>query len=533
MTDWVGYRDKGHLPVKVSEKAPGCAVRRQLINQPESADGWADGIRGLTDNRTIFRWFCRLATLTTQPDGDVLRKAIGATRAIGGKELSRFANSGGLSDRLIVPFVAVSMMVNARLDIPKITATPYRFADMHDNFEKAISLLSEETIPSSAREAFEIMVGKQYIRTILSDAGYLAEAAQIGQNVSAYTRWMRKTVYGAEVRGVTDQWTFAIGHMVVLAYLIKGQDLQVFDFNSVKVWRGRIANRFLWDQMQGLSRNLEIVEPGSVFADNHSSQNLEWVDGRFVDYFEACGVVADRAGNVAGAILDRPVPSHPALVAFYDRSGIAPDDRIVTVHCREAGYRVNERHDLRNANVVEYLPALNELVEQGYRVIRLGDRTMTPLPATDGVIDYATSALKSPELDVLLPATAAFHIGSSSGLSLVPLLYGTPCLFLNWYPFDLLPWGRGNWTVLKPIEALADRQPVIDRVSYAALGRMRERRLLNSFGYDARDLNASEISQAVAGFARTLDTAILDPDRSADNIGRIVVADRAGLRDLV
>jgi putative glycosyltransferase (TIGR04372 family) len=520
------------LPVTISDSVLCSAVRRQLIDEPASEDGWADGIRALTDNRTIFRWFCRLATLTTQPDGDALRKAIGATRAIGGKELSRLANSGGLSDRLIVPFVAVSMMVNARLDIPKITATPYRFADMQGHFEKAISLLSEETIPSTAREAFEIMVGKQYIRAILSDAGYLAEAAQIGQNVSAYTRWMRKTVYGAEVRGVTDQWTFAIGHMVVLAYLIKGQDLQVFDFNSVKVWRGRIANRFLWDQMLGLSRNLEVVEPGSVFADNHSSQNLEWADGRFVDYFEACGVVADRAGNARGAILDRPSSLHPALVQFFDVTGITPDDRIVTVHCREAGYRVNERHDLRNANVVEYLPALKELVEQGYRVIRLGDRTMTPLPVTDGIVDYAISALKSPELDVLLPAMAAFHIGSSSGLSLVPLLYGTPCLFLNWYPFDLLPWGRGNWTVLKPIEALADRQPVIDRASYAALGRMRERRLLNSFGYDARDLSGSEISEAVIGFARTLDPAIPEPDPSEDNISRIVVTDRGGLRDL-
>lgn len=510
------------------------AVRRRLIVDPADADVWADRIRALTDSRAVFRAFRRLATLTLAPDGDVLRKAIEATRAVDGLTLSRFANSGVFEDRLIVPFTAVALMVNARLDLAKIAATPYRFADMRDPFEKAVSLLSGKTIPSTAREMFEIMVGKQYIRSLLLDAGFLAQAKEMGRNASEYAHWMRKTLYGAEVRGVTDQWTFAIGHMVVLAYLIRGQDAGVFDFSSLKVWQGNIANDYLWTQMQGLSRNLEVVPRGSVFADNHFSRNLEWVDGEFIDYFEACGIVADRAGDARGAILERPPRSQPALAEYFGRVGIAADDRIVTLHCREAGYRVNDRQDLRNARIDDYLPAMMDLVERGYRVVRLGDSSMTALPDVQGVVDYAVSALKSPELDVLLPAVADFHVGSSSGLSLVPLLYGTPCLFLNWYPFDLLPWGRRNWTVLKPIASLDDGRRVVERQVYATLGLMRERRLLATFGHEARDLGAEEVRRVVRGFAEAIEGVSDEPAKTGRNLSRVLVFDDNGaFRDLV
>lgn len=214
--------------------------------------------------------------------------------------------------------------------------------------------------------------------------------------------------------------------------------------------------------------------------------------------------------------------------AFFEASGLDPSDRLVTLHCRDSGFRRDAYHDLRNTDITTCLPAIASLARSGYRVIRLGDGSMPPMPAIDGVFDYALSELKSEELDILLPAVSEFHIGSSSGLSLVPLLFGTPCLFLNWHPFELLPWGRRNWTVLKPIKALSDHRRVLDRDSYAPLGRIRDRPLLNSLGYDIVDLDADEIGRAVTGFVAALQSGPIEPTKAGPNIGRLLVADDRG-----
>jgi putative glycosyltransferase (TIGR04372 family) len=260
---------------------------------------------------------------------------------------------------------------------------------------------------------------------------------------------------------------------------------------------------------------------------------MEWVDGQFIDYFETCGIVADRAGDARGAILDKPAPSDPTLKRFLEAAGLGSADRIVTLHCREAGFRAAGQSSLRDVDVATYLPALARLVERGYCIVRLGDSSMTPLPPMEGVFDYAVSPLKSEELDGLLPGIARFHIGSSSGLSLVPLLYGTPCLFLNWHPIDLLPWGRRNWTVVKPIASQAHGQAVVDWRTYQTLGRVRERDVLAKFGYGIRDLTAAEVERAVIGFAETIEAARPEPAKAGLNRGKILVYDDQGeLQDL-
>lgn len=506
------------------------ALRRRMVTVPFDVETCANIIRALSENRAVFRWFRRLAALTLQIDGDVLRKALKATRAISGPELSRFANSAEFEGRVVLPFVVAALLVNKRIDAAKIAATPYPFDRLRDNFERGVALLSEKTIPTTIRDIFRVMVAKQHVRAVLLNAGYLALGASMSENVSQYLRTIRLALHGADgPRGFTEQWTVAVGHMVLLAFLTRAQDAGgIVDFKGVKVWDGVVANNYLWQRMQVMSPSLEVVPRHTVFADNHTSRNLEWVEGRFVDVFEACGIIADRAGDRHGAIMARPTPDEPALQRFRAACGLDPADRIVTLHCRESGFRPNEVHDLRNADIATYVPALRALVARGYRVVRLGDPTMRPLPAIDGVIDYAASPLKTEELDILLPAAACFHIGSSSGLSVVPMLFGRPCLFLNWYPYDMLPWGRRSWTVVKPVVSLADGRRVVDRQIYATVGQMRTRPLLNGMGHDTRELQTDEVTRAVEAFVEAFEADTPQPAEDGPNIGRILVFDDQG-----
>jgi putative glycosyltransferase (TIGR04372 family) len=47
-------------------------------------------------------------------------------------------------------------------------------------------------------------------------------------------------------------------------------------------------------------------------------------------------------------------------------------------------------------------------------------------------VDYPFTEAKSDWMDVYLAARCRFHIGTSSGMSFVPLLFGRPVLMTNW-----------------------------------------------------------------------------------------------------
>jgi putative glycosyltransferase (TIGR04372 family) len=118
--------------------------------------------------------------------------------------------------------------------------------------------------------------------------------------------------------------------------------------------------------------------------------------------------------------------------------GLREQDWYVCFHNREPGYskKDDHHHDYRNASVSDYLPAMEEVIARGGWVVRMGDSSMTPLPPMKQVVDYATSGQKSPRLDVLLCAGARFFIGCSSGLFLVPSVFGVPVGLVNLVPMS-------------------------------------------------------------------------------------------------
>ena len=97
--------------------------------------------------------------------------------------------------------------------------------------------------------------------------------------------------------------------------------------------------------------------------------------------------------------------------------------KYICLHVRTPGFwndHINSK--FRNADIENYIPAIRELVNQGFLVIRLGDPTM-PKIRLDGVIDYANSQFRSKNNDILLLEHCEFYIGGQSG----PI--DTACLF--------------------------------------------------------------------------------------------------------
>ena len=125
--------------------------------------------------------------------------------------------------------------------------------------------------------------------------------------------------------------------------------------------------------------------------------------------------------------------------------GIPADARLVTIHAREAGFKrgmeVHEKHErlgkswhrddgTRNSRIDSYIPAVEHLASRGYRIVRIGDPTMTPLrhPA---VVDLATSPSRSQAVEVECLLRSEFVLSGEAGPVGVSYLTNTPVLNVN------------------------------------------------------------------------------------------------------
>ena len=146
-------------------------------------------------------------------------------------------------------------------------------------------------------------------------------------------------------------------------------------------------------------------------------------------------------------LLREPVPVRLHAAASEEAAaqarahGIAPDARLVCMHARESGYKqgreiqddkpVLGRDDrTRNARIESYFEAVDYLVGRGYTVVRLGDPTMTPV-SRPGVVDLATSPMRSNLLEVHCLLRSAFIIAGESAYVNVIYLTNTPILLIN------------------------------------------------------------------------------------------------------
>ncbi|MGJ4962385.1 TIGR04372 family glycosyltransferase [Bradyrhizobium sp. HKCCYLRH3061] len=129
-------------------------------------------------------------------------------------------------------------------------------------------------------------------------------------------------------------------------------------------------------------------------------------------------------------------------------------DWFVAMHIREGGYHgdgpgTTRQH--RSANVGDYLDAIAAITARGGAVVRLGDRSMTPLRGMAGVFDYAHSDIKSAEMDLYLCAAARLFVGTTSGLTTAVQALGTPMLLVNCISNDCQFWHERTDFTVRPV----------------------------------------------------------------------------------
>ncbi|MDF1790410.1 MAG: TIGR04372 family glycosyltransferase [Thalassobaculaceae bacterium] len=482
------------------------AVKSAVIRSPEDAAALAGFMAEPGDDAScrVAAWFhryLRLIACAGPADALAVRRALQSADVLNHRSIEAIDLPGVLA----VPETAglmAAIQYLIRNDTHPVLAKGY--SRRLPLAVRARIAVMENPMPARVSHAYDIMNLRRLGASWLWRCGFLDEARRLNQATTSYLERVRPAVNG-DVRYLTDSWTFAIGHIVMLAHLAYAVRHGMTTYGGLKIFQGAVANRPLLDMVDRQVAALDIVPEQECLPESHLSTDLEVFGDRRLSHFEFYEQVLQAHPPDGGALLNAEPSQHALVERLLAACGLPTGRPVVTLHNREAGFRRSLEDGSRDAEIGSFLPAIRLLVARGYTVVRLGDASMTPLPQIDGAFDYAHSPHKSAELDVALIATARFHIGSSSGLSLVAMLFGVPTLFVNWHPIHLLPFGRRNWIVLKGLRDLADARQRIAAADYRRYGSF-ARAVLADEGLALEDLTAEQIEVAVEGFLRSLET---------------------------
>jgi putative glycosyltransferase (TIGR04372 family) len=283
-----------------------------------------------------------------------------------------------------------------------------------------------------------------------------------------YARRMRERIYTPKqgkppYRFLNHFWVGYIGHIANIEHLIKREVLLGRDPKRlILLVSGAVANQSLLDKM-GVYITIAKSEAALPFPQDTLLSVLEdyyiceSIDGLTKHWWHASPEIFD-AWETAG---------QPPLLTLTDEeraegrsalrtAGIPDDAWFVSLHVRESGFKLHQGLTKVEAGLDAdprtYLPAVKAVVDRGGMVVRIGDPSMTPLPAIAGLFDYAISPLKSDWMDVFLLGACRFFIGTSSGPAYVPPLFGIPCALTNWFPAGSRPFNSRDFYIPKLLQ---------------------------------------------------------------------------------
>ena len=273
------------------------------------------------------------------------------------------------------------------------------------------------------------------------------------------------------VRVLHTSWTQAIGHIATIDSYIKAKKLGWLPANRTLAAFNVNTPPAGWQLLTFFAKHIEVL--GALYDEGttidryifgkdsrHLSSHARSLRRTAISDFFWAGRdgegrtrwYAPWAAAVQNAWRDRGrgpvVELEPEERATFRKTlaqafGVPEEAWYVVLHVREGGYHAagHRAHEgTRNARIETYQQAIDFIRDQGGYVVRGGDPSMHPIPQQDRVIDYATSPLRSPELDILLCADCRFFIGTNSGFSLVPPIFGRPCVLTNWSPIAIPNW---------------------------------------------------------------------------------------------
>lgn len=188
--------------------------------------------------------------------------------------------------------------------------------------------------------------------------------------------------------------------------------------------------------------------------------------------------------------------------------GVPKDRWFACIHVREAGFsRYDDAtHAYRNAEPGALLGAIEEIRKKGGICVRMGDKSNTPMPNIDGLIDYAFSDFRSARMDVILCAKAKFFLGNTSGISFLSSIFGVPSLLVNMIPTSAVAYLCCDLSIPKLIyDRKKDRLLTFSEVFESGIANFRYTKLFERLDLAPIDNSSEEIAKATVEMIDKID----------------------------
>jgi putative glycosyltransferase (TIGR04372 family) len=206
---------------------------------------------------------------------------------------------------------------------------------------------------------------------------------------------------------------------------------------------------------------------------------------------------------------------------------ITTNDKLVCFHVRDSAYlnsKFSDRdwshHDYRDADITTYKESIEYLIEQGYKVIRIGAETNQKLDlASPDYFDFciSRSSTNGDFIEVFLLSECSFFIGNYGGPYGVAAVFDTPTIVVNAAPAVIPYLKNGHYIpklLLKNNELvsfidIANGANISDENSIPIISCLSEKDLSAHY-FKYKDNNSTDILRAVSEFEKRISNGIFD-----------------------
>ncbi|OGT32175.1 MAG: hypothetical protein A3E87_05140 [Gammaproteobacteria bacterium RIFCSPHIGHO2_12_FULL_35_23] len=116
-------------------------------------------------------------------------------------------------------------------------------------------------------------------------------------------------------------------------------------------------------------------------------------------------------------------------------------------------------HKSRDADINNFIPAMEFLINQGYWVIRMGAKVEKRAAFQhERFIDYPFSEVRSDFMDIFLIYVSEFILGTSCGLCDIGQIFDKPILAVNHVPYWLAPHSKNCLYIPKKLRNICTKQ---------------------------------------------------------------------------
>ena len=228
-----------------------------------------------------------------------------------------------------------------------------------------------------------------------------------------------------------NPWTQSIGHFILLDGFIKGVLLGILDYDIVRFSeqpKSIISNKFLHKMYkESMEKNFSFSNKNEYIFSKPNMDAWRTKGNKFTMSHKLCIKIQKIWSEKGNKPLIEITDDHMKIGdKFISKIFDNKKKWFCTLHVREPGFRFNDDLWLdtgRNAEIKNYKKGIAYIAKQKGFTIRIGQKENKKVNFKN-YFDYGRSKYKSDFLDIYLISKAKFHIGTSSGLSFIPLIFG-------------------------------------------------------------------------------------------------------------